>query len=46
MIKSNFHEYKSYHNGSLRLKSWDFASMLGLTNMIGTLDLWPYVNQP
>ena len=30
-----------YFNGYLRLKSWDFAFMLGLANMNGTWDLGP-----
>jgi hypothetical protein len=30
----------------LKLKSWFFASMLGLGNMNGTWDLGPHVNQP
>ena len=36
---SNFNDtYIPYFNSSLRLKSWDFASMLVLANMRGTWD--------
>jgi hypothetical protein len=33
-------------NDVLKLKSWDFASVLGLANMSGTWELGPHVNQP
>ena len=36
-------DIKPYCNGFLRLKSWDFASMLGLASMSGTRDLGPHV---
>ena len=44
--RSNFNGYKPYINGLLKLKSWDFASMLGLVDMSGSWDLRPHVHQP
>jgi hypothetical protein len=39
-----FNGCKPHFNGFLRLKSWDFAFMLGLADMSGT---WgPHVNWP
>ena len=43
--RSDFDNYPCF-NGFSRLKSWDFASMLGLANMSGTWDLGPRVNWP
>ena len=37
---------KSYLNGLLRLRSWDFASGLGFVHMGGTWNLGSHVNQP
>jgi hypothetical protein len=34
---------KPSSNGFPRLKSWDFASLLGFANMSGTRDLGPHV---
>ena len=38
-LRFDFNGYTPYLNGFLRLKSWDFASMLILANMSGTWDL-------
>ena len=35
----SFFAYRLYCNYFLRLKSWDFAFVLGLANMCGTWDL-------
>ena len=42
--RSDFNDYKLYFNGFLKLKSWDFAFMLGLANTSDTQDLEPNVN--
>ena len=34
------------NHGFLRLKTWDFASMLVIASMGGTWDLGPHVNRP
>ena len=39
--KYDFNEYKSYFDGFFKLKSWDFASTLGLVNLSGLWDpMW------
>ena len=38
--------YKLYLNGLLRLKSWDFDSMLGFANMSANWDLEPHMERP
>ena len=42
--RSDFNDTLPYFNGFLRLKIWDFTSMLGLANMSGTWDLGLHVN--
>ena len=45
-MRYEFNVNQSYFNGFLRLKSWDFASMLGLADMSGTWDFGPHVTWP
>ena len=44
--RSNFNDNYIYYNGFLRLKSWDFASMLGLANISEISNLGPHMNLP
>ena len=44
--RSDFNEHKQFSNSLLRLRSWDFDSMLGLGNVNETWDLGPHVNRP
>ena len=36
--RSDFNKYKQFSSSLLRLRSWDFASMLGLGNVNETWD--------
>ena len=44
--RSDLKGWKPHFNGVLRLKSWDFTSMSGLTDMTEIWDLEPHVNWP
>ena len=45
-FRSDFYDKYPYFNGFLKLRSWDFAFMLGLANMSGDLGLGTCVNWP